>query len=106
MRKLVGLAGLAVLIAMAAPANAEPNDEHQTKRRQNTARKTATPRNETVMQLPRHLISWGMEKRRIKVQEAADLAFVNLKVNETMQDVEEAVPLPNVLPQVRRLFLH
>jgi hypothetical protein len=27
MRKLVGLAGLAVLIAMAAPAHADPNDE-------------------------------------------------------------------------------
>jgi Protein of unknown function (DUF732) len=27
MRKLVGLAGLAVLIAMAAPANADPNDD-------------------------------------------------------------------------------
>ena len=27
MRKLVGLAGLAVLITMAAPANAEPNDD-------------------------------------------------------------------------------
>ncbi len=27
MRKLVGLAGLAVLIAMATPANADPNDE-------------------------------------------------------------------------------
>ncbi len=27
MRKLVGLAGLAVLIAMAAPATAEPNDD-------------------------------------------------------------------------------
>ena len=27
MRKLVGLAGLAVVIAMAAPANAEPNDD-------------------------------------------------------------------------------
>jgi hypothetical protein len=30
MRKLLGLASLAVLIAMAAPANADPNDERAT----------------------------------------------------------------------------